>query len=237
MAKVSFSAPIDEIRGRLGGLVYSANQSGAYCKPFSMPSRVLNSKTSYNESIFGTIPAVWRSLSDAQRADWATWAALPAQERTDSLGNPYYMTGWQAFLGVNMRGILTSGTPQYLAPTTPTPAAPTAVDYEAWWGASAPQSSYITYAVGSFPANHQLLLEASILYTPDSTVAYRGWRTILHDPSPLEDPYPNYFGYDQIAYFGYATPGSRLFTKSYVMTPEFVCSPPLLLNCIVQELP
>jgi hypothetical protein len=66
--------------------------------------------------------AVWRTLTDAQRA---AWEALGTQlTRTDSLGQSYTLNGFEAFLMVNLNNLAAGNAAVTAAPALVSPAAP-----------------------------------------------------------------------------------------------------------------
>lgn len=101
MAITKIGPPLDGIRGTIGGATYSANFSGPYVKLWTRPTNPNRPLQQTSRSQLSQIPAEWRALSDAQRTVWITFAALSAQEQTNSLGEPYYLSGWQWFLKIN----------------------------------------------------------------------------------------------------------------------------------------
>jgi hypothetical protein len=44
---------------------------------------------------------MWQTITGAQRTAWDTYAALPAQELTNSLGEAYYVSGFDWFVSCN----------------------------------------------------------------------------------------------------------------------------------------
>lgn len=103
MAKVKFAAPVSGLRGSIGGVVFSANHSSNFVKSRTMPSSKQSKALSDTHVAFAALPELWRALDSGQRDDWATWAADPAQEKTNSLGEAYYCTGYQWFMALNNR--------------------------------------------------------------------------------------------------------------------------------------
>lgn len=125
MAKTLLAAPIAGIRGKLGGLVYSANGSGTFVKPWNPPSNPQTPSQTLQRSYLSQMPALWRALSGAQRTAWDDFAALGAQALIDSLGETYYISGWLWFVKCNVRLLRVGRTPITAVPTIARPAAPT----------------------------------------------------------------------------------------------------------------
>jgi hypothetical protein len=103
MAKVKFAAPVSGLRGSVGGVVFSANHATSFVKSRTMPSSKRSKSLADTHVAFAALPELWRLLTSSQRDDWATWAADPAQEKTNSLGEAYYCTGYQWFMALNNR--------------------------------------------------------------------------------------------------------------------------------------
>lgn len=125
MAITKIGAPLAGIRGTIGGITYSANKSCTYAKAWAMTSNPQTNKQSTERSFLSQMSEFWRSLSDAQRADWATFAALPDQELFNSLGESYYASGWNWFVKCNVRLLRLDRAKIKPIPTQARPAAPT----------------------------------------------------------------------------------------------------------------
>jgi len=125
MAIAKFAAPIAGLRGTIGGVTYSANKSGPYVKQWS---RSANQRT-YNQQVqrayIAGLASEWRSLSTALKAEWSAFAALPAQELTNSLGEAYYASGFNWFVKCNTRLDRAGRAHITAVPTQARPAAPT----------------------------------------------------------------------------------------------------------------
>jgi len=123
MAKISYAAPVDAIRGTVNGLIFSANQAGPYIRRrqnFQKRQTIPRQNAQLALADFST---QWATITSGQRADWNTWAALAAQEKTDSLGNAYYISGFASFVMCNINRAYWHSTLQAAAPPSLTPAA------------------------------------------------------------------------------------------------------------------
>lgn len=148
MAIIKLGATVTGIRGTIAGITYSANKSSLYAKGWSQPPRPLRAQTSQQQAWLSVLPQRWRDRTQAQRDDWDTYAADAAQELTNSLGEPYYASGFNWFCAINLWVLRLGHTYRNTAPTNPAPAAPTAtVILEATGAAS---ESRLTYASGYF---------------------------------------------------------------------------------------
>ena len=70
MALVKFIAPIDEIRGQLGGVVYSANGTGSFAKAWKMPAQPFSALQSNQKAFLGSHGVFWNALTEVQREAW-----------------------------------------------------------------------------------------------------------------------------------------------------------------------
>lgn len=101
MAKIKLGPMIVGIRGTIAGITFSANQSGDYAKKWARSSNPRTALQTTQRNRLAAFASVWRNLTAAQRTAWATYAALPAQQLTDSLGLAYFTTGFNWFVSVN----------------------------------------------------------------------------------------------------------------------------------------
>lgn len=85
--------------GSVGSMTSSRNRYGQYKRSRSAPVNPATSQQGIVRARFGNNSAVWRTLTDNQRAGWE---ALASQiSRTDSLGQSYTLNGQGAFMMVN----------------------------------------------------------------------------------------------------------------------------------------
>lgn len=130
MAILKFGAPVSGLRGTIGGITFSANGTGPYAKQWS---RSVNQKTqvqSVQRSYFSQHKDAWVGLTQAQRDDWVTYAAAPAQELTNSLGEAYFISGFQWFVSLNTRLLAADESLITLAPVSANPTLPATVFFE-----------------------------------------------------------------------------------------------------------
>lgn len=125
MAIIKVGAPLAGIRGTLGGITYSENGSGTYAKQWSRPSNPKTPHQSVERGYLARMPGLWSALTDAQRADWRSFAADPAQEKINPLGETYYASGYNWFCQCNVSLLRVGRATIAPAPTQAQPAAPT----------------------------------------------------------------------------------------------------------------
>lgn len=108
--------------GSYQGLTSSRNRFGQYVRTRATP---VNPGSSAQGTVRGRMSAqaaVWKTLTDAQRAGWE---ALGSQmTRTDSLGQTYTLNGFEAFLAVNLNKLAAGDAAITAAPALASPSAP-----------------------------------------------------------------------------------------------------------------
>lgn len=129
MAIIKVGAPLAGIRGTLGGITYSENGSGTYAKQWSIPSNPRTPHQTAERGFLARMPSLWAALSDAQRADWRSFAADPAQEKTNPLGEKYYASGYNWFCQCNVSLLRVGRATIQPSPTQAQPATPTILDF------------------------------------------------------------------------------------------------------------
>jgi hypothetical protein len=120
MANVKLGGIVAGIRGTVGGVTYSANQTGPYARLWSRgsnPRTPLHSITRGRISGLGTL---WASMDDAGRAAWSAFAAAPPELDYNAFHDLLNIGGWRWFVRVNQRRQVVG-----LSPTSDVPSATT----------------------------------------------------------------------------------------------------------------
>lgn len=125
MAITKIGPPLSGIRGTIGGVTYSANGASTYAKAWSKGPNPRTSKQSDERTFLSRMPALWGALTPAQRAGWRTFAADPAQELFNSLGDGYFASGFNWFVKCNIRNLRVTAPIRDDFPTQARPAPPT----------------------------------------------------------------------------------------------------------------
>lgn len=109
-----------EIRGKIGGKVYSRNASGAFVRKYVKPTNANTTKQQSVRNGFATLSSAYRTLSDADRASYESMRQF--YKTTDSIGNVVTPTAPQLFNRLNgvllQNGIINTGS---LLTTCPAP--------------------------------------------------------------------------------------------------------------------
>jgi len=159
MSIVKFAAPVAGLRGTIGGLTYSANKSGPYARQWSRGANRRTTPQTDNRADLATLAAYWRTLDPADRLNWDTFAADPAQELTNPLGEAYYISGFLWFVRMS-RWLLTCGRDLIeSAPALGVPPAPTVSSLQVSAGAAASQ---ITYPASEFGPDYDCIIELNL---------------------------------------------------------------------------
>lgn len=111
MATIKTSALVADIRGKVGGNVFSRNRGGAYVKMFTAPVNPSTTKQAANRGLFGTMMTEFRALSSAQQTAWRK-AAYPF---TNKVGDEIQVSGAALYIKANM-ALMASGLPRINTP-------------------------------------------------------------------------------------------------------------------------
>lgn len=124
MAIITLGAPVSGIRGKVGGNVYSANKSGPYLKAWGRGSNPRSTPQTEHRNKLVKFAQAWQNLTAGQQAGWVTYAALPAQDKTNSLGETYSASGFNWFVEINLNLDSAGAVQRNIAPVLAVPAAP-----------------------------------------------------------------------------------------------------------------
>ena len=187
MAIIAIAAPLSGIRGTLAGVSYSANHAGPYAHQYRKPIKHYTLPASAQRASLSALPAEWLALSDAERSDWDTWAALAPNTRVNSLGETYYLSGAQWFTAINRRLDTVARAHRTTYPAASIPPAPTITSVTLRPSGDAEDSS-IVWPSGQFAAYDALIFlqlvssAARMTYpTPYPLAAY----TVSHEATGI----------------------------------------------------
>lgn len=117
MAVLKYGPLASEVRGSIGGTVFSRSRAGTYArarrKPVDAPTNVRNAYQSTLATVYGR----WAdSLTNAQRIVWNTLGANTTF--LNALGEEYHPTGYNLYVRTNALTIYWGFTPIDTAPAT-----------------------------------------------------------------------------------------------------------------------
>lgn len=100
MALIEYTAAVDHISGKIRGTVFSNNKGGNYVRGRGVVANPKSDSQSLVRSIFGSISAQWRSLTQNQISDWNK--AGPSFPYINRLGNEQNLSGKSLFQQLNL---------------------------------------------------------------------------------------------------------------------------------------
>jgi len=101
MALIRFSGGIGDMRGSIGGTVYSKNRYGNYARGRITPVNPNSSAQQAVRNTMGAVVSLWYSaLNATERAAWAVYAA--GINFTNKLGETITLTGFNHFVRTNI---------------------------------------------------------------------------------------------------------------------------------------
>lgn len=92
MAIVKYALPFADLRGKIGGVVATANASGNAIREWVIPRNPRSIRQIQSRQNLAAAAPVWQSLTSGQRDGWYTYAANTPL--TNSLGQEHYTSGW-----------------------------------------------------------------------------------------------------------------------------------------------
>jgi hypothetical protein len=159
--------------------------------------------------------AAWRALTDAQRSGWQDLG--DSMRRSDSLGQSYTLTGFQAYCSVNNVLLATGGTVVSAAPALVTPSGVTSVTPTTTGGTLS-----VAFAPTPLGAGQKVIIRCS----PQRSAGrkYEGdFRIIFVGAAASTSPANILTAYT--AKFGAPVVGNRIFVQVSVMDSGFESSP------------
>lgn len=96
-----------DARGSAFGLTASFTRGGIIMKRKSRPSTKYEPKLNQTRSILGWLSRQWGELTDVQRDSWGAWAI--DHPGTDKFGDPFIMSGFNAFVMLNHHAVRFGG--------------------------------------------------------------------------------------------------------------------------------
>lgn len=166
MARIKFSALVSDVRGKIGGNIFSRNRGGAYVRTHV---KSINPNTNAQQVIRNRMAALvqqWRSFTDSERLSWKNVSQLFPQ--TNKLGEVFFLTGQQLFtkFGSNKKAI-----GQFSTPDAPQPSTESPIEFDGFFPEF--ENSTLSVNVVTLPANVSLILRATDGLSAGRSQAYR----------------------------------------------------------------
>lgn len=203
MAKVLFGMMAADVRGKLGGQVFSKNRAGAYIRTKVTP---VNPQTVFQQgvrAVFTALSQAWRSLSQAQIQAWNS--SVQSFPRTNVFGNPKTLSGHQLYVGLNAQ-LQAAG--QSTIATPPLPVGALAVEALSAAAAAGAGTVVITFLPAAVPAGHTALLDMTAQVSPGINNLNNRFRQVSALVTAEASPYDAAAEY--IAKFGGLTAGQKI---------------------------
>lgn len=119
MALVKFGPVVSDVRGSIGGTVFSRSRAGAFARIRTKPTFAPTPPRNLIQSIMAHVYGQWlNECTNAQRVVWNTLG--DNTDFTNALGDTYHPSGWNLFLRTNSLNKLRLTSVQKTAPPTAT---------------------------------------------------------------------------------------------------------------------
>lgn len=231
MAIIKLGVTITGVRGTIGGVTFSQNRAGPFARLWSKSSNPLSQKQTAQRAIVASMPTNWRTLTPVQQAAWDTWAALPAQEKFNRLGDSFFASGFQWYVEINTRLTIVGRAIRIAPPITAVPAAPAIAALQLPFLPG--QIAKIVYAAGVPFTDHDV-----IVFLSQSSSFGRQVRPAV--PSLMASrQVPNFdalsFLSGWLSKYGFAADTSKGFAEVHVQTTDGQRSAPTSLSFIASD--
>lgn len=176
------SNSIAAISGTMAGMNFTHSWRGAIVRTPRKFSNAITQDQAAQRALWVRFNSLWRSLSQAQRNAWDTFAALPNQTRHNRLGYARYYSGYQWFLRCNCRRAIASQSPVTTPPTAEHPISVDAPTLSPTFHASG--TCYINCTPNQFGLTESLIVFGQFSRTTNTTKPTPNQRIVyaLFDP-------------------------------------------------------
>lgn len=217
MAIVKFGTVVVGVRGTVGGLTFTAGLSGPYVRAWAKGANPRTGSQSTVRARLSSMGESWRNLTSGQRDDWDDYAAAAGQEKTNSLGESYYASGFNWFSALSCN--LLQGGEDLIedAPTGSVPAAAAITDFVFEEVMGSPDI-HVEYGVGEFASDEAIVVDAAYVPTGGRKVEYSGYYNMGVEYDPGASPW----GFDAafISKFGVPREGDQAFIRVWKQSDE-----------------
>ena len=161
MAIVKIQAPLAGIRGKYGGMVFSANGSANYVKQWCMPVDRRSAAQVLHRSWLAMVRHGWGQLTQAQIDAWDALAATPPEVDYNSLGEVVLLSGSAWHARINLRQLACGQAYNGTAPANVAVDPPTAFGLQCYTHMWLGRTDYCTFGDGDF-AGYKASLDISV---------------------------------------------------------------------------
>lgn len=160
MARCQFGPTVTGLRGKIAGVVFSQNVSGAYAKALNPPVIRRTLPQNVFRGRLNDASAAWQTLSAGERSDWNDYAAAPNEADYDPWGNQYYLSGYYWFCRAWQRRYWTGQGVPSTPPTGPALTAITGLSLDL--RPYTVGDSFISWTAPSIPANDYIVFDLAL---------------------------------------------------------------------------
>jgi hypothetical protein len=161
MALIKFGAIIVDSRGSIGGMTIKGTRAGPVMQRKAAPVRTLSQLTSINRSRLADLSKDWfNNLDVGQRDDWR--ALAEANPVPNTWGDEFPLSGIAMFVRVNLTLYSVGETKIFDAPANQSVTALASVTLSV----TAPNLAELAFTATPTPANHLLLVNATLKLSP-----------------------------------------------------------------------
>lgn len=178
MALISFGTIVTNMRGKVGGSVFSANSAGATVRNKTIPKRRTTDIKSATNNLWQYFMQVWLTLSASDQDDWNAYALNFTFH--NKLGVPVLAKGNVVFAATNFYYFTFNEVPLLVAPLyVPPPAASLSASgcnvgsmlFELIFTPLVADTIFWIYATPSYTKNNRIFNEKRVRYIGFKTVA------------------------------------------------------------------
>lgn len=234
MATIELGPLVTGIRGTISGTLYSANKSGPYARAWSKGPNPRTARQTTQRAILSGHGTEWAALAQADRDDWDTYAALPAQELFNSLGVSYYASGWNWYCRINNHLASTGSARRDTFPTNARPAMPTTNSFTCQTPIIGDWNVYLTVPVNQFTGYQAIIYLA---FGPSEAQVWKSRGYLLVEADTQDTTSLLRFGTGTLAAFGDPILNSKAFITIQRQEPHGQRSAPNTNFCTVTPLP
>jgi len=233
MARILLGPSIGEIRGKVGGGVYSRNRFGNYLRMKTSPVNPNTSRQNAVRSIFSTLATEYKdTVTNPKKEAWNEWGSN--SPITSNLGTTYNPTGINAYIGINALLMQAGQTPITEPPSLYGEEAPCILSAAGFACSEATQDIAITANadIAGFDASTDDDLALIYMGSPQNPNVsffngpYRYCDVLIGDSvAPLAFPTSSAVPFEFVE-------GQRIWIKIIHISPERRKSPPSIINIL-----
>jgi hypothetical protein len=230
MAIVKIQAPLAGIRGKYGGMIFSANKSCDYCKQWGAPTAKTSPAQTLTRSRMATLAHAYSNLTSGQLTDWIALSEDPPELDYNSLNEQYWPSAFAWHQRINLRRLQAGQAYEANCPTNVAVDPPTTFSLTAYTFLYPDGVDKFTYTNGDF-ATGKAVLHIAPTFSKIRTVQTSGYLKIW--TAAVEQTTWTRINEELIAAFGWLDLGQQLFGKLWHQNDEGIRSTKLETSCLI----